>query len=196
MDLSDIEIGDSGILVAESLIPSDKCEYLIDYFENMNRAGLTHERPSHKHVMQDEQLFLISPDIVLSLEAGNIISNINEVVMSKMYEPYAKKYDILTKHDKHSISSIKIQKSKIGSGYHVWHGEVMGKACRDRLLTFIIYLNDVDEGGETEFLYYPRRIKPRTGRGILFPCQFQHTHRGNQPLTGEKYIVTGWIEYN
>ena len=192
----DFEIGDSGIMVAENVIPADKCKFLIDYFDNMHKAGMTHERPQMHHIMQDEQLFMISPDIVTSVQAHDIMSRVNDAVMTNMYAPYNKKYDILQKHDKHSISAIKIQKTTMGSGYHVWHSEVMGKMCNERLLVFIIYLNDVEEGGETEFLYYPRRIKPKTGRGILFPCHFQHTHRGNQPLSGEKYIVTGWIEYN
>jgi hypothetical protein len=58
----------------------------------------------------------------------------------------------------------------------------------------ILYLNDVDEGGETEFLYQSIRIKPKKGTLILCPGSFTHTHRGNPPLSGEKYIVTTWIE--
>ena len=52
-----------------------------------------------------------------------------------------------------------------------------------------------NEKGETEFLYYPTRIKPEEGKFILFPGSFTHTHRGNQPLSGDKYILTGWVEY-
>lgn len=49
--------------------------------------------------------------------------------------------------------------------------------------------------GETEFLYYPRRIKPKQGTLIVFPGAFTHAHRGNPPLSGDKYIITGWIEF-
>jgi len=38
------------------------------------------------------------------------------------------------------------------------------------------------------------RVKPKKGRLILFPAGFTHTHRGNPPLDGEKYIITGWVE--
>jgi len=62
-------------------------------------------------------------------------------------------------------------------------------------MAFILYLNDVADGGETEFLYYPRRIKPKTGKLVLFPGGYTHTHRGNPPLLGTKYILTGWVEF-
>jgi hypothetical protein len=65
-----------------------------------------------------------------------------------------------------------------------------------RFLTFILYLNNVEEGGETEFLYQQTRIKPVENRFVLWPTGMTHIHRGNPPLKGEKYILTGWVEWN
>ncbi len=79
--------------------------------------------------------------------------------------------------------------------YHVWHNEDDTPQNMRRVATFILYLNDVEEGGETEFLYYPKRVKAKTGRFILWPAGFTHTHRGNPPISNTKYIVTGWVEY-
>tara|TARA_R110000868_G_scaffold16539_1_gene73910 strand:+ start:347 stop:526 length:180 start_codon:yes stop_codon:yes gene_type:complete len=59
----------------------------------------------------------------------------------------------------------------------------------------MLYLNDVEEGGETELLYQSRRIKPQKGTLTMFPASFTHTHRGNPPLSNDKYIVTGWVEF-
>ena len=58
------------------------------------------------------------------------------------------------------------------------------------------YLNDVEEGGETEFLYQSRRIKPKQGTMVICPSSFTHTHRGNPPLKGDKYMINGWIEFD
>ena len=92
--------------------------------------------------------------------------------------------------------SIKIQKTCPTQGYHVWHCEHDALSDgRDRILAWTLYLNDVEEGGETEFLYQSLRFKPKTGTFILFPAHFTHTHRGNPPLSGVKYIATGWIEF-
>ncbi len=37
------------------------------------------------------------------------------------------------------------------------------------------------------------RVPPKKGSICLFPASFTHLHRGNPPLTGEKYIITGWL---
>jgi hypothetical protein len=59
----------------------------------------------------------------------------------------------------------------------------------------ILYLNTVDDGGETEFLYQSKRIAPVQGRLILSPTGYTHIHRGNPPLSQPKYILTTWVEY-
>jgi hypothetical protein len=86
----------------------------------------------------------------------------------------------------------KLQKTVKGGGYHIWHYEQMDLNTTDRILVWTIYLNDVEEGGETEFLYQSKRIKAKRGDICIFPAQFNYTHRGNPPLSGDKYIITGW----
>jgi hypothetical protein len=82
-------------------------------------------------------------------------------------------------------------------GYPKWHCECMprldGGESLHRHLLWTIYLNDRFDGGETEFLYQRRKIKPRTGSLLIAPATFTHTHRGNRPLGGDKYIATSWI---
>jgi hypothetical protein len=56
-----------------------------------------------------------------------------------------------------------------------------------------VYLNDVPEAGETEFYYQQRKIQPRAGTLLIAPAGFTHTHRGNMPVGGDKYIATSWI---
>ena len=61
-----------------------------------------------------------------------------------------------------------------------------------RVLTFIWYLNDVEEGGETEF-WGSYRIKPTKGHLLLFPCGWTYNHCGKIPISSSKYIITGWL---
>jgi hypothetical protein len=63
-----------------------------------------------------------------------------------------------------------------------------------RVAVYTVYLNDIEEGGETEFLYQLKRLKPKKGTICIFPAGYTHVHRGNTPFLGEKYIVTGWLE--
>lgn len=82
-------------------------------------------------------------------------------------------------------------------GYPYWHSEISPKADSDdnlhRVLLWTIYLNDGFAEGETEFLYQQRKITPRTGSLLLAPAGFTHTHRGNRPKDGNKYIATSWV---
>lgn len=82
-------------------------------------------------------------------------------------------------------------------GYPYWHSEVYPQLpdneALHRILLFMYYLNDVDEGGETEFYYQNRSIKPEKGSMVIAPAYFTHTHRGNVPLSGDKQIITSWV---
>ena len=82
-------------------------------------------------------------------------------------------------------------------GYPYWHSEIsprVGDAERlHRVLLWTIYLNDGFGDGETEFFFQNRRIAPKTGSLLIAPAGFTHTHRGNRPTGGDKYIATSWI---
>ena len=85
-------------------------------------------------------------------------------------------------------------------GYHHWHSEIYPRdsSCETlhRVLLFMYYLNTVDAGGETEFLFQDRKIKPEQGRMVIAPAGFTHTHKGHVPLSGDKLILTSWVLFN
>lgn len=84
-------------------------------------------------------------------------------------------------------------------GYPYWHSEQYPRhdqaEALHRALLWTIYLNDGFDEGETEFLYQQRKIVPRTGSLLIAPGGFTHTHRGNRPKGGDKYIATSWVLY-
>ena len=59
----------------------------------------------------------------------------------------------------------------------------------------MIYLNDVTDGGYTEFPNQGKRFQPRAGDLLIWPAFFTHPHRGIASKTQTKYIVTGWYDY-
>jgi hypothetical protein len=81
-------------------------------------------------------------------------------------------------------------------GYPYWHCEHYPRhpdaETLHRTVLWTLYLNDGFEAGETEFLYQQRRVVPRSGTLLIAPVAFTHTHRGNTPRGGDKYIATGW----
>ena len=82
-------------------------------------------------------------------------------------------------------------------GYPYWHCEFYPKdqnaESLHRALLWTAYLNDAFDEGETEFYYQQKKITPVTGTFLIAPSAFTHTHRGNQPKNGAKYIATSWI---
>lgn len=77
--------------------------------------------------------------------------------------------------------------------FYKWHqdGGLKDNARQHRIITFLWYLNDVDEGGETYF--YHCKVKPRKGRLIFFPACWSYNHKGQTPISNDKYIITGWL---
>lgn len=97
-----------------------------------------------------------------------------------------------------SINVQKYQQNK--GGYPHWHSEQFPQNGHNealhRVVLYMFYLNDVEEGGETEFYYQQRKISPKKGTMVIAPAGFTHTHRGNKPVSGDKYIATSWIMFN
>ncbi len=94
--------------------------------------------------------------------------------------------------------SINLQRYTAGEGgYPYWHCELYPKdgSCDTlhRHVLWTVYLNDDFAAGETEFFYQQRKITPKTGSVLIAPTAFTHTHRGNRPERGDKYIATSWI---
>lgn len=92
-----------------------------------------------------------------------------------------------------------IQRYIKNRGKYIWHHDFMTKVnnkdkCNadGRILTFLWYLNDVEEGGETEFVG-GTRVKPKAGSLCIFPATWTFRHRGCMPISNDKYIATGWV---
>jgi len=175
-------------------MPEKICKDYINYYEEINEVA-RHPRYKHQqHQISDKSTDIYSNIFDYGISIKYINTKASEIIWSK-YDLYVKKYSYLNELQKHTIVDLKLQKTEVGQGYHTWHCESAGLMHKQRLLAFMIYLNDVDEGGETEFLYQHKRTKAETGKLLIWPAQFTHVHRGNMPISNTKYILTGWIEY-
>jgi len=88
-----------------------------------------------------------------------------------------------------------IQRYQPNEYYH-WHIDGGSHDFSMRQLVALWYLNDVPgPGGETEFLYQNVKIKPETGKLVLFPPFWTHEHRACVLEQGVKYIATTWVVF-
>jgi len=191
------------IYIHPNKVPSEFCKTIINSFEyalKLKPSGF-HAGPQ-SHPLERKDTAGYADDFELKDEFkeaylhnhiefnGEMSIEINRY-LDEALVGYCERFEALKKMNLRSIRQ-KLQRTPIGGGYHIWHHEQGTLHTSERVIVWTIYLNDVKEGGETEFLYQSMRVPAEEGKILIFPASFTHTHRGNPPLSNVKYIVTGW----
>ena len=182
--------------VYDNYITENECDKAISLFEDQHKFNKTIDRMLIQNQpiteMQDQQFFAGGYNIKFWYEELKpLILNFDLA-----WQHYNKKVGATAAYDQEKFfyTTVKIQRTLPTEGYHVWHIEHnRGYENECRAFVYTIYLNDVEEGGETEFLHFSKRVKPKKGRIVIWPAAFPYVHRGNPPLSGKKYILTSWM---
>lgn len=181
------------IATYENVLSKEECQRLINYFENY----LDQSDTIDDFMLGNSQMPL--KDMSRKDISLNIEGELKDIVLDRLYECYDQYKEVYfpIKSVIESISPyVKMQRTPPRGGYHVWHSELSDINSVHRVLAWIIYLNDIPEGeGETEFLWQKRRVRPETGKCIIWPAHFTHLHRGNPVYSKFKYVITGWFFY-
>lgn len=192
------------IRVYDDAVSIDFCNNLIAHFDWCHENNRTWNRQDAEKISslyKKDYATSLNPfginDIIFNEHSmrNNLIGEFNDAFWNKCYANYMEEFSTLKDVARHTILFYKVQKTEPGGGYHVWHCEQGQIQTSTRIGVYLLYLNDVQSGGETEFLYQNRRVEARTGRLVIWPASYTHAHRGNPPLKGTKYIMTGWVEF-
>jgi len=189
--------------IYKNAISHQLCDKLIQHYDNSKLIFLREnknqfhpgDRPRDNYTFLN---LLLNLDKYSTKEKQEIKNDINSFykILFKLVSNYIYKYPHLEEYGKLiPCEGIKVQKTLPGEGYHMFHMEQDATRVEymARILVYSLYLNDIEKGGETEFLHQHIRLKPKKGTLCIFPAGFTHVHRGNPPLLGEKYITTGWL---
>jgi hypothetical protein len=179
--------------VYENALEKTHCENIICEFENFYKT-----KPSETWVNNTQfsngDLGRSDISFFVNLAIPKVANLINEV-LNKCITVYADEF-FPVKNIKAVSLQIKLQKTLPRGGFHVWHCESSTRENMERVLAWMVYLNDIPDGeGETEFLWQGIRVKPKAGTCIIWPAGFTHTHRGNPVYSCNKYVATGWYMY-
>ena len=180
----------------DNYITTEECVKAIKLYEDQDKFNKTVNRIASEKTSilqkQDQQYFANGNNVDIWWEdLKSMIFNFQIA-----FKHYSENTGALDAYDggPFHFTNLKIQKTLPTEGYHTWHIEHhKGYHNEARAFAFSIYLNNVEEGGETEFLHFSKRVKPKTGRIVIWPAGFPYLHRGNPPLSGEKYILTSWM---
>ena len=151
----------------------------------------------HSHPAQESN-YTRGYSVVYSNQIDTVVTKLVNRHLIEMIREYSQQYMYAFDGLEPTIVSEpwNIQHYAVSRHYSRWHCENNGqKPFNNRVMAWMTYLNDVETGGETQFLYQNCMIQPRKGLTLLWPAYFTHTHRGVPSPTEEKYVMTGWIEF-
>jgi prolyl 4-hydroxylase len=116
--------------------------------------------------------------------------------LQRCLQQYVEQHPLLKQVGKFRVTeSPAIQHYRPGGGFKMPHFERSGYATTTRMLVWMTYLNDVTDGGGTQFVYQEHTFEAKKGRTLIWPSDFTHTHAGVVSPTQHKYIITGWMNF-
>jgi len=192
-------------------IPNELCKTIIEYYEGEEGRykGITANGIDENikrsmdfaippNCFQNEDSKINKWSKITEFLTLQLQENISEYIYSLKQHPHFVLDNYKFLHAKYlTEDTYQIQKYTKGSGKYIYHEDssIDWEYQRYRVITFLWYLNDVLEGGETEILG-DILIKPETGKLLLFPACWTFPHRGKMPISNDKYIITGWFYVN
>ena len=179
--------------------PLALCDNLIDYFElhkSKQRQGNTFSGVNNavnKNIKDSTDITIHPKDILLP---GNEIFNQYFNELFECHKDYISEWTFLKERSENfEIGDFNLQRYVPGQHFKSLHTERFSLDSLHRVFVFMTYLNDVQEGGSTYFSHYDLEIQPRKGLTLIWPAEWTHAHKGNILKAGNKYIITGWINF-
>jgi hypothetical protein len=169
------------IKIYNDVFTSDYCEELIDYIEQGDPKFIDHQKKPRFHEL------VLEPDMVKRCvdTLNPFLDRYVESVGCDLWLPptYTYEYARVKKYRKETEDQF---------GPHV---DVADHKSSRRFLAFLVYLNDVPQGGETSFLGIDKYIRPKRGRMIVFPPLWMVPHQGHPAISNDKYILSTYLHY-
>ena len=177
----------------------DQCNNIIkfyddneDYYNKGTTYNIRGESKVFSEIKKCTEIF-VSKNLLKEHESFHFLNSI----FIKIIDEYKMKYNFLNYGLRWGMNKIfKIQKYLPSEGYFATHCENDGSSTtRMRMLAWMVYLNTVTDGGETEFPCQGVKFQPHCGDVLIWPAYWTHPHHGLASPSQEKIIMTGWYSY-
>ena len=192
---------DRYIKIYDDVIDADSCNLLIGKFESAEEDQYEIIRQAER----DKAIAFTQINLANHADWASVQNGMLEVFQDYILQ-YINDCNIQPKQwpQTYGYEAIRI-KRYLDNDYDRFdpHVDVMNSETSKRFLAFFVYLNDVDEGGETQFVqlkkpgtHIPLKIKPQQGRLLMFPPQWMYYHAGLKPLSNSKYLIHSYCHYD
>jgi hypothetical protein len=190
----------SAIGVADNVIDQDICAEIVDYIEanqHLTYDGLT-VGGVNRDVKRSTDTWLSAYNKTAEGDQKAQLATYNDVLfshLSPLLSEYCSRFFHLQYWINRYDTGYQYQKYEKGSGRYLSHidgAPFDTPPLNERVVAIILYLNDVERGGETWFDLHEYAVRPRAGRVAIFPTGFNYPHGGRIPLSGDKHIVSSF----
>lgn len=179
------------IFTIPNFLTDEECDYLCEYIENNNTrstvAGLGDAKSVYNEGRTSSTSTLVDSDPIVNTVNNKMYDELgieaaySETTQGQIYQPG----QYFNHHNDYFEGDAFINHC-LASGQRTW--------------TFMIYLNDVEEGGETEFRNINTKIKPVKGTAVIWKNSdgagtenpASH-HSGTHVIKGKKMVITKWF---
>lgn len=189
--LQEIKQG-SFIFECENALPDFLCDDIVNRFEanidDQYQGRVGSEMGENKTLKKTTDLVVTGKDHWQDVQ-NNLFRS-----LAMSLQDYSQLYPYFSDLKRFKDCGYNLQRYQQGDFYH-WHVDADNNALANRQLVAIWYLNDVTQGGETDFYHQQISVKPVKGKLLLFPPFWTHQHRAAVIEEGVKYIATTWITF-
>ena len=173
----------------DNVLTKDQCQHLIDKFEDSSNQWVKTELENHRSFTE------------INLNLHSDWEEYAKLLFDK-FRPLVDKYVKDVKIDsikqwpeKYGFEQVRFKKYEDNDKDEFReHVDVTDYNSARRFLVFFLYLNNND-GGETTFPEYNIKIKPETGKVLMFPPLWTYKHTAEKPKNQPKYIVGSYLHY-
>lgn len=177
------------IQVYENALEPEVCDFLIQFFDSQTQL--------HERIENDSRPNFTQINLTENCKIFRDVNLIHDTIIKDAFAYRDKYYEFVDKRvfpESHAFEQFRIKKyNPGGTDMFNTHVDVQDYASARRYLSYLWYLNDVDEGGKTVFTGLT--IQPKKGMLVMFPPLWMFPHKGEPPITGPKYILTGYLHY-
>lgn len=188
MELKDL------IVEFDNIISDRDCDELIIWFsknQQLHKPGMVYGTGNTGNIINEKHKILTQAELPLKHKVSEIVTD----AVVKTYTEYTKIKPNPGFNDI-CIKDYVMKLYKKNEGFFATHIDQKNGNSSTRLFGLVFYLNDVEEGGETEFPDLNIKVKAKKGKSLIFPCNFLFPHRGNIPISNDKYAITCFINFS
>ena len=172
------------VVVLGSVLDDEECDRLIE----VSKDRLHRSKIGVEKVVSD-----------IRTSSGAFLTDVNDEIVSKVEKRVSSIVGIPVEHGE----GLHILNYKPGQEYkeHFDYFKPTSKAAsNNRICTVVLYLSDVEVGGETYFSKLGLKVYPKKGMAVYFEYFYNDQtlneltlHGGAPVITGEKWIATQWF---